>query len=210
MLLSLIGGSSDMKISELVDKQKGFNTGQRTILESVMSDAVLRALKDWFKYSPSPGVLVGGLVVSFYNPSRMTQDVDVLYPSKNSLPETVEGFKRHRPSAFIHDETHVEIELLYPGYISVPEDVIKFILDTAIISDGVKVASKEGMIASKLFRGNYQDKHDITLLIKHGDINFDLLWPILPERHAAILRELAEDAITYEHGTNSGQALTLK
>lgn len=148
------------------------NDGSRSLFESILIPEVEKAFKDWKRNAGTNFVLIGGIALSFYVKPRTTTDVDILYFSKNEVPEKVLGFKRHRQGAFQHNSTHVEIEVLTPDMINMPVEVAKQILKTAQDVDGIKIASREGLIISKLKRFKLQDQADIEALLELGPTDF--------------------------------------
>ncbi len=147
--------------------------GKRTLTESVLSPQVLKALKDWTRAGVKNCVLIGGLALSYHGKARYTEDGDFLFLSAGDFPDEVPGFKRTRPHCFRHNESHVEIEILDPVFLKMDEGQAKKIFDTAIESDGIKVASREGLIVSKLGRFNRRDQGDIEHLVEMpGSVDF--------------------------------------
>lgn len=147
------------------------NNGKRTLIESILVPEVAKAILDWQNEVPNVGVLIGGLALSYYVKPRSTIDGDFLFLTDSEIPQSIEKFKRSRPSAFLHKETHVEIEVLIPSKINMSDELAQRIIETAIQHDGVKVASREGLIASKLARFKLQDRTDISELLKLGDVD---------------------------------------
>jgi hypothetical protein len=168
------------------------NDGTRPLLESILVPEVAKALRDWQKAGVDNCVLVGGLAVGFHAKPRSTADGDFLFISADTIPDTVVGFKKTRAHAFQHNETHVELEVLDPQFLNIDPLLAKKIVDTAITSDGLKVASKDGLIASKLKRFNRQDQADIEELMKLGG-RLDDSWPLTPEmrsKYESILKDI--------------------
>ena len=161
------------KIMKLRDLKKmiDINDGSRTLLESIIVPELISVLKD-LKTEKVGGVLIGGLALSYYVKPRYTSDIDLLFFSEDDIPSEIEGFKHNREHAFTHKETHVEVEVVTPKYLSIPNDIVKFVTDNAKIVDGIKIASKEGLILLKLQRKSLQDLADIEHLLKTGaDLN---------------------------------------
>lgn len=50
--------------------------------------------------------------------------------------------------------------------ITVPKDITEQVARTAIVSDGVAVASESGLVALKLYRQSFQDRADVVAVIK--------------------------------------------
>jgi hypothetical protein len=124
-------------------------------------------------------VLIGGLALSFYSAPRYTQDIDLLFLSKGKVPDAVASFKRVRPHSFQERQTHVEVEVLTPEFLSIPKALVEKVFHTAVKQGRWKVASREGLIALKLQRGNRQDQADIEkLVLKDTDMTD---WPLSPK-----------------------------
>ena len=158
-------------ISKLVDSWKTPNDGSRSLFESILNTPIKQALKDWTKFSNSKGILIGGSAVSFWVKPRMTHDLDILFVSDEEIPSYVESFKKTRPHCFLHKETHIEVEVLSPKYLKLPSGWYSIILKTAKESNGILIADKAALIALKLLRASYQDKHDIQELLSLGNID---------------------------------------
>lgn len=171
-----------MRLKRLVESWYANNDGTRLILESLLVPEVKRALEDWAKNTNCPFVLIGGGALSFHVIPRMTMDIDTLFLVKEDIPEKVNGFKRTRPSAFQHNKTHVEVEVLYADSINISHQLVKQVLDSAVVSNGIKIASKSGLVALKLMANRsgakgLQDKADIVNLINSGGVditNYDI------------------------------------
>lgn len=148
------------------------NDGTRSLFESIIIPEVIKTLSDWCK-ADGPGVLIGGVALSYYVKPRMTQDADFLFISDDAIPNSVRGFKKIRPHSFQHNKTHVEVELVTPQLVNVPVAIVEVAISSAMISDGVKVASPSSLVALKLYRLSMQDKADIIALIKTGKVNLD-------------------------------------
>lgn len=159
-----------MKLRDLF-KCNFINDGSRSLYESILNPEVEKAMRKWEHQVPLKGVLIGGLALAYYIKPRMTIDADFLFLSAVEIPSEVEGFKRTRPSAFMHKETHVEFEVLSPEKINMPIELAKKIIQTATKQGNVYVASREGLIASKLERFKFQDRADINALLQLGPVD---------------------------------------
>jgi len=156
-------------------KMNHVNDGTRSLFESILPVEVIDALHDWIENNDTKCVLIGGLALSYYIKPRYTSDVDVLFLSKNDIPNEVYKFKHHRPSAYQHNKTHVEVEAVTPELINTTIDTIQAVFDTAKDVDGIKVASPSALIALKLGRFSRQDQADIEGLTQFvGYNNVDL------------------------------------
>jgi hypothetical protein len=60
-----------------------------------------------------------------------------------------------------HDRTGVTVYVATPAAIQAPPGDAQEVARTAILSDGVLVASESGLVVLKLFRSNRQDEADI-------------------------------------------------
>ena len=121
-----------LRFRDYIDKLNIVNDGTRSLMESIAIPEVERALKDWNKIDHS-GIL-----------------------------ETVSGFKRTRNGAFQHNLTHVEIEVVSPSDINLSSELVKKVFDTAIVSNGVDIASPSALVALKLQR---LKRHDIGYIV---------------------------------------------
>lgn len=156
-----------------IRKMQTGNDGSRTLYESVMVPEVISAMQEWSKNSPQNYVIIGGVALSFHVKPRQTEDMDVLYKNKSDFPQAVNGFRKNRNHSFEHKKTGVEIEILDPEFLNIPSDIVDQIFKEAIISDGMRIASKDGLIVSKLFRFNRRDQADIedVWLNYNGDVD---------------------------------------
>ena len=159
-------------------KSKWINNGFRTLMESIIPNEVILALRDWKdNYNSNNYVMIGGLAMSYYNRPRYTEDVDLIFLSDDEIPNSVFKFRKNRRHSFEHIKTGVEIETLSPEYINKDKDFFKVIFDNCIETDGIKIASPVSLIALKLGRFNNMDQTDIQFLYKYcieHDIEIDL------------------------------------
>ena len=112
-----------MKINEIMQT---VNDGTRSLFESAMAPALVDALKDWQKANTN-SVLIGGMGLSYHVRPRMTQDLDFLFLSDTDVPDRIPNFKRTRAHAFQHNQTHVEVEIITPNFVNVPENIFKML-----------------------------------------------------------------------------------
>lgn len=148
-----------------IEKTKSYNDGSRSLYESLLVPELIKTIEDWKLNEIDNCVLIGGGALSYYVKPRLTQDIDLLFLSEDEIPNSVNHFKKHRPHAFQHNITHVEIEVVTPSYINMRLEIAEKIFETAIISDGIKIASPSGLIVSKLNRFNRQDQADIEAIL---------------------------------------------
>jgi len=164
--LKYILTSKDYKIRN-IGKMCDVNKGDRSLSESIMSPEVILALNDWIDNKIDNCVLIGGIALSYYVKPRYTEDVDVLFLSKEDMPDNVYKFKRHRPGAFQHNKTHVEVEVVTPKTINTSIELALKVFETSRIIDGIRVASPEGIICLKLGRFNKRDQADIEDIVNY-------------------------------------------
>lgn len=162
----------------------------RPLLESVIAPEVSAALKQWIGSTDVPGVLIGGLALSFYVKPRYTIDVDVLYLSDDEIPDQIRGFKRTCTHGFQHNQTHVEVEVLSPKFLKISPELAHKVVETAVVSNGMKIANKGGLVAMKLHRGNLQDQADIVALLQTGNVDMEPFIPLLDEKQKDLLQKL--------------------
>lgn len=175
----------------------------KSIEHVAISSEVQHALVKWIKNNrDTSGVLIGGLAMSFYAKPRYTEAVDLLFLDSSDVPGEVAGFKHHRPGAFEDKDTNVEVECTTPrSFSEVPLSILRRVVQTSIMHDGLKVASHEGLIALKLFsadgisnniRRKHKDLADITQLLAYKPTTMEA-WS-LPGRQLLLLQE-ARDSI---------------
>jgi hypothetical protein len=175
----------------------------RTLAESAISPEVLKTMRAWIDAwdGHPPGVLVGGMALSFYSEPRYTQDMDLLFGSNGEVPDPPEGFKRHRSGAYLDKKTHVEIEFVTPETVGLPEATARRTIETASERDGLRIASMEALIALKLHAADNakrrrRDEDDIIRMLQnHPEFDGSSMasWE-LSEAHLARLRECLEIA----------------
>ncbi len=153
-----------------ISNMRTINDGTRTLFESVMMPEIIIALRDWSQ-ARAGGVLIGALGLSYYARPRMTQDVDFLCLHDGDVPASVPGFTWIGDHAFQHDETQVRVDIITTKVAHIPQEIIRQVIDSAVESDGIKIASASGLVALKLFRLSMQDKADIIALMKTGRVN---------------------------------------
>lgn len=154
-----------------IDKMKEPNDGTRSLLESIAFPEVEFALEDWKTFNDSNCVLIGGVAFSYYSKPRTTQDIDVLFLSDNDIPTDIIKFKRIRGHAFQHNPTHVEVEVVTPEHIGISKELAEDIFNTSIESNGIRMASVSGLVASKLGRFSLRDQADIEALMDDHQVD---------------------------------------
>lgn len=151
-------------------KSKWKNNGFRSLFESIIPNEVILALNDWkdnYNYNDNNYILIGGIALSYYLKPRYTEDIDLAFLSYEEIPNNVFKFRKNRRHSFEHIKTGVEIELLTPQHLDRSDNFFKTIFDNYIVSDGIKVASPESLIALKLRRFGEIDRSDIKELYKY-------------------------------------------
>ena len=145
-------------------KMNSFNDGSRTLIESAVIPELVWALKDWKKETEQTScVLIGGQAVSHWCKPRSTMDLDFAFVSDSDIPTQVDGFKRTRDHAFLHKETHVEIEVLTSSFLKISPVLIKKAIATSVLSSGIQIACPEALICLKCYRWSLQDQADIEI-----------------------------------------------
>ena len=184
-------------------KSKWLNDGFRSLYESVIPSEVLTTLNDWkLNYNGDNYVLIGGLCMSYYLKPRYTEDVDLIFISESEVPKNVYKFRKNRPHSFEHIKTGVEVEIITPNHIDSNSDFFKVIFDNSIISDGIRIASPESLIALKLGRFNDTDQLDIKNLYRYcmqNNISINLEKYNLSEKDMVKFNSLDIDDSHYEN-----------
>jgi len=145
--------------------------------------------------------LCGGLAVGVHARPRGTDDIDIMIGSESTLDllllKAIQGnFKKTRDHAITHKRTGVEVELLTPEFLKVSPEVVRKAIETAIPSQigktTIPVISREGLVATKLFRASDYDRGDIKAVIqKGGDIDLTG-WPV-DEKSLVLLEKIKEE-----------------
>jgi hypothetical protein len=188
-----------MRLRDLT-KTRTINYGHRTLMESILFPEVAAALEQLRENGwPPAGVLIGGIALSFHVKPRMTQDIDLLFLTPDAIPVAMEGFRRYRSNAFEHMQTGVEVEVVSPATINVDAKLVRAVFETAIVTDGIRVASASGLVALKLHRLHAIDEADIIQLIQTGVVD---LGPFsLTDGQLTAYARLQERAAREQSGT---------
>lgn len=169
-------------------KARTVNYGHRTLMESVLFPEVVAALEQLRQNGwPPTGVLIGGIALSFHVKPRATQDIDLLFLTPDAIPAVMEGFRRHRSNAFEHLPTGVEVEVVSPATINIATELARAVFETAVMTNGIRVASRSGLAALKLQRLHAIDEADIVQLIQAGSIDLTA-FPLTDVQQAAYAR----------------------
>lgn len=170
------------------------NDGTRSLEASIMAPEIILAFKDWSRSMGGDFVLIGGLALSFHASPRYTTDIDLLFLENEQIPADVPGFKRIRPHAFEHRATGVEVEVLTPASLKVRRLLVEMVIQRSLRVDGVKIASREGIIALKLCRGNLRDLGDIESLMEGqpapDKVSFLSDWPLSAKERSTLSKAL--------------------
>jgi hypothetical protein len=158
---------------------------------------VQHTLIQWIKAKVgpvAPGILIGGLAMSFYAKPRTTQDIDLLFLSEALIPLKMTGFRRNRKGAFENRDTNVVVEVITPESINLPSAVAQKVYQTARNHSNLKVASLEAMIVLKLFgadskKRELQDLGDIVRMLESNPEVYLQDWPL-----SNVHRDRYEDA----------------
>jgi hypothetical protein len=143
-------------------------------------------------------VLVGGLARRFHSSPRNTGDIDILFRNEGELEKTlvdnIGNYKQIRQHAI--SINGVEVDLLTPEFLGVPQEIINYIFETKEITESdISVASKEGIILLKLYRLSPTDDNDIRALIEAGGKNLKVNDIInLAEDKKEIIQQILEQS----------------
>lgn len=177
------------------------STWRKAALVPEVATAIAAWVKSRIKGEPAPGVLIGGLAMSFYAKPRVTTDVDLLFLSQEDIPPQVNGFKRNRPHSFQEKSTHVEVEIVTAQTINVPLGLVRKVIQTAVTIDGLNVASREAMIALKLYgaddrKRELNDLADVVRLLEQDpNVPIDQHEWFLTDQHCLKLQDARTRAV---------------
>lgn len=163
----------------------------RPLLESIIAPEIELAAKDWINANVG-GVLIGGLALSYYGKPRYTENIDILFVSDSDVPNSIPGFKRIRNHAFEHNKTQIEVEVLSASHLKMPTGLVKQIIATSVNSNGIQIASRSGLIASKLSRGNRYDQADIEQLFNTGNVDLAPYSEWLTDEQIVLYKEITK------------------
>lgn len=102
-------------------------------------------------------------------------DIDLIFTG--AVPDSIEGFKKIRPHAFEHISTGVEVGVFSASFLNIKSELIAKVRATAHLSDGLLIASPEGLIVLKLHRWSRQDQADIEAIWKACHLHVNDLEP---------------------------------
>lgn len=131
------------------------------------------AFKDWINRTKDINqVLIGGMAMVNYGiEDRTTTDIDFIFLTQDDIPSDVQGFKKTRNSAFQHNRTHVEIEVLTPRFLDLNQEFVELVFETSYDKGNFKIASPSAIVALKLGRFNERDIKDIKNLILNFEVD---------------------------------------
>lgn len=157
------------------------------------------AFKDWTNRTKGINqVLIGGMAMVNYGiEDRTTTDIDFIFLTLDEIPNDVQGFKKTRSSAFQHNRTHVEIEVLLPKFLDLPIEFVEKVFETAYDKGSFKIASPSAIVALKLGRFNERDIKDIKNLIKNFEVDITIFEEYLSEEekenYKIVLEEIKKE-----------------
>jgi hypothetical protein len=150
----------------------------RSLFMEAAQNSLQRALREFAKLvgDEVPWALIGGLAIGYHVEPRGTDDIDILLPDEDSVEAIVRltagKFKRNRSHAITHTATGVEVEMLTATFLKLDPSLVRSVLASSVVANGVRLADVNGLIALKLTRWALQDRADIEKLVKmHGHPN---------------------------------------
>jgi hypothetical protein len=164
-------------------------------LSEAVKDLAAALSKAGFKWA-----LCGGLAVGVHARPRGTDDVDIIVDSEDSVEAIAllagASFKRARAHAITHKRTGVEVELLTAAFLKVPDPIVQKALLTAshaqVGAASIPVVSREGLVAMKLARSEYQDLADIAAITRMGGPVDMSGWPITEAERETLAKASAQ------------------
>jgi hypothetical protein len=173
-----------------------------TLLNSALVADVGSTLIRWASTTKGMhGVLIGRLALAFYSRPRMTTEIHMLFISHDDIPTTVDGFDKHSTSAFKDKSTNIEIELVSATTINIPPEVVAKVFETARNIEGMRVASREGLIVLKLYgmltpKRKRGDTADIQTLLETDPKASVSGWPLTTYQRE-VLEDIRAELISY-------------
>jgi len=145
----------------------------------------------------------GGVAVALNGRIRATEDVDILIPSETALErlalQYADKFRQIRPHAFLHRKTGIEMDVLTPELIKVPEIIVESAIGTAISNYGIRVVNKTYLIILKMFSGRRQDYVDVvSLLGDKSNVDIALVEETIPQGKLEVFKELVKESETVD------------
>lgn len=126
-------------------------------------------------------IVIGTLALNFYVTPRYTDTIELLFHSQDDLDVRLSG------EQYLTLHSGVEVRLLSPDAIGLTADIAAMVFATAEARDGMRIASREGMIALRLFaagdhRGFYAAAADVQALLEDNDAALDA-WELHVEHY---------------------------
>jgi hypothetical protein len=165
--------------------------------EAALNSDVCRTLKRLAEQTPK-GALIGTLAMNFHRQLRYRLSVTMLFGADRDIKLPL-NFVRRSPVLCVDRATGVEVLTFTPETAGIPNNVVRRVLNTAKLFDGLRVATVEGLAVIKLYaslaprrmRGELADVQD---LLEHY-LEMDLVDWSLPaelQRRLDECRALAE------------------
>jgi hypothetical protein len=143
----------------------------------------------------------GGVAVALNGRIRATEDIDILIASETALErlalQYADKFRQIRPHAFQHRQTGVEVDVLTPEHIKVPNGIVESAIDSAGSNYGIRVVNKTYLIILKMFSGRRQDYVDVvSLLADKSNADIDFIEETIPADKVELFKELVKESET--------------
>jgi len=149
-----VGQHKSFRSKQLIETLYHHNDGTRALLDSIIVPEVADSLQNWSN-SFNSGAIIGGIATSYHGKPRVSMEIDLLVQNMND----------------VHHSNHAYIKLHDPESINLNPILAKEVIDSAIESDGVKIASPSGIVALKLQRLKRHDIGDIVDMIETGKVD---------------------------------------
>jgi hypothetical protein len=165
--------------------------------EAALNSDVCRTLECLAAQTPN-GALIGTLAMNFHRQLRYRLSFTMLFGSDADI-ELPLDFVRRSPVLCINRATGVKVLTFTPKTSGIPNNVVRRVLDTAKLFDGMRVATAEGLAVVKLYAslsrrrmsGELADVQDLLECYPEMDL-MDWSLPAELQRRLDGCRALAE------------------
>ena len=149
-----------------ISKMNQPNDGKRALFESILSHEVIDTLTDWNINYLGEYILMGDLALSYYIKPRFSNEIEILLIDNSVSTIKVDTFEQLNEFLFRHIKTNIIIKLVTNGLLKLPKEIYLKVIETAQISDKIKITSPFGIVALKIESFNLQNKADIGALLQ--------------------------------------------
>lgn len=134
-----------------IDKMNYYNTGNRTLYESVLNRYVLKALQTIKKHNDtSKMIIIGGVALSYHTKPYMTDDIDIITTSYINI--------KYLPNNIYRNKIKIDTKI-------VSESEFELYKQNSIVSNGWLIANTSDLINRYLIDFNYDNRYKCEKII---------------------------------------------